>query len=145
MFLLLSVAMADVVGPGPTDCPAGSSPDAYHGGPFCAPQTCTDSVCPGGDSCEPAGLCVLVEERECGGLTDPENPCTFTHTEALGVCETSDDCAGDIPCVVENRCVPPQGAAGCGCSANTVLPAAVFGLGLLPLIGRRRRTGSARE
>ncbi|MEZ4323129.1 MAG: hypothetical protein R3F61_37025 [Myxococcota bacterium] len=136
MIALLSLALADVVGPPPDDCPPGASGTSSHGGPYCVPSTC-DGTCEEGGTCEPAGLCVLEETRECGGMQDPENPCTYLHREARGTCQTQDDCTGGTTCEIADRCV----TAGpvCGCASTGALPTAVLLLGLLPLAVRRAR------
>jgi len=56
---------ADVVGPPPPSCPAGSQGESCHGGPYCRPWTCTsDADCPGSRACRSLPLCVT--NLECG-------------------------------------------------------------------------------
>lgn len=134
-FLMLP-ALADVVGPNPTDCPPGSIGTANHNGPYCTPSTC-ENGCADGQECRTVGLCILEEERNCGGMQDPENPCTYTHVEATAACEGPTDCGGDTTCVMAERCVETAGT--CGCDTASGPAAAMVLLGLVPLALRRRR------
>ena len=158
--LFLSVpAYADVVGPEPEDCPSGSIGTASHAGEWCMPWLCAERACELGTTCENTGLCVLEEERACGGDTSG-TPCTYTHREVFGPCETTDDCASGT-CVTAEYCVEPappgndtsggdtsggdtasggtsDGSKGCSCSTGAGA-SMVFLLGLLPLLGARRR------
>lgn len=138
LFWLSAGSYADVVGPDATGCPRGSVGTSNHGGAFCTPRPeCTDE-CQDGERCASVGLCILEEERPCGGMTDPSKPCTYTHVEALGSCSEQGDCATGT-CVVADRCM----AAGCGgCDASGAVGAWVF-WALLPL-GLRRRHNSVR-
>lgn len=139
-FLLIGAltARADVVGPEPEDCPAGSIGTSNHSGAYCTPRLCADSPCDDG-VCETTGLCVLEEERQCGGMTTPGSPCTYTHREVFGTCEGDGDCS-EGSCVIDEYCVDPSSKDSeiCGC-ASTGGPTAVLLLGLLPLALRRRR------
>jgi hypothetical protein len=132
-------AHADAVGPLPEDCPSGSIGASSHAGNWCTPWLCEERDCELGTTCENTGLCVLEEERECGGQTSGE-PCTFTYREAFGPCETDDDC-DQGRCVTDDYCVeptPPDEASSCGCSTGAGA-SMVFLLGLLPLLGARRQ------
>ena len=134
LLLLCSLALADVVGPDPTNCPPGSRGTSNHSGPYCVPATC-DNGCPDGESCTSTRLCILEEERPCGGMVDPGEPCTYTHIEATGACDDQSDCTGSATCVTADRCTAPS---LCGCSTLGP-PSLVLLLGLLPLALRRRR------
>lgn len=135
----LSVAMADVVGPEPEDCPAGSVGAANHSGGFCRPAPCG---CTEGDACEPVPLCVLQEERPCGGMQDPEVPCTYIHVEAFGPCVRDLDCRTGR-CITDDWCeepAPPDDTRA-GCASSPILPSMAFAfasLGLVLLRPRRR-------
>lgn len=134
--LLLSMrAHADAISPPPEDCPSGSIGTASHVGQWCTPHLCAEQPC-GDRTCETTGLCVLEEERDCGGQTG--SPCTFTYREAFGPCELDTDCT-EGTCVTDDYCVEPAKAdTGCGCSSAGGA-SMVFLLGLLPLAGARRR------
>jgi MYXO-CTERM domain-containing protein len=96
-----SPALADVVGPPPEECPAGSRPSTAHSGPFCAPTT----SCEADADCE-TGTCTevrqCIETRGCGGLEPPDaEPCTLEHVVGpcgddgaceIGVCESRRAC-----------------------------------------------------
>ena len=130
-------AYADVVGPDAKSCPPGSVGSSNHGGPFCVPAECADG-CRDGARCESTSLCVLEEERACGGMTTPTDPCTYTHIEAFDECQTDADCAQGT-CVTADRCVE-EGGLGIGCSNSSTAPSLAFGLAAvgLGLLGRRR-------
>ncbi|MCB9699952.1 MAG: hypothetical protein H6738_24405 [Alphaproteobacteria bacterium] len=140
--MLAWVAHADVVGPGPNDCPPGARGDSDHNGSFCAPTAC-EGICPEGwGTCGPVGLCIVESERPCNG--DAPAGCTFHHAEAVGGCEHQEDCA-EGTCVVADRCAtavappPPSAPApgGWGCAPGAAL--VVGGLPLALIGGRRRR------
>ena len=74
-------ARADVVGPQPETCPAGSDPSACHGGPYCYPAKCdTDTDCDSGETCAETPLC--TEPFDCGGGWGGSSP----STNVLGPC-----------------------------------------------------------
>ncbi len=102
LLLLGSLALADVVGPEPTSCPAGSIGRSNHSGSWCEATHC-DEDCPDG-ACREIGLCVDAREVGCGGMQpDTAEPYTFLKEEALRRCRTDADC--DVgSCVVEDRC-----------------------------------------
>ncbi|MCB9689837.1 MAG: hypothetical protein H6738_23375 [Alphaproteobacteria bacterium] len=154
LFLLVApIARADVVRPPPEPCVPGSRVSHSHSGSFCTPASCDG--CEG--ECRPVGLCVVEEDRRCGGRSSHRDPeCRFHAVIAKGACETDADCATGA-CVVADRCVPgappatppepaaepeaPTGPSPKGsflCSTSTAAPALVFVLGLLPLYRRRR-------
>jgi uncharacterized protein (TIGR03382 family) len=136
-------AHADVVDT-PPECPSGAIGRTGHTGTWCAPQFCAESPCGDDRECENTGMCVFEEERPCGGMTTPSEPCTFLYQEHFGPCETDEDCS-EGSCVVADYCVEPEsskvgggGEDGCGCSSSSGAPV-VFLLGLLPLAALRLR------
>jgi hypothetical protein len=149
--LWTATAHADVVDMPPEDCPPGSMGQTGHSGTWCEATACDgDGACEEG-TCREYGLCVVVEERECGGQQpDTAEPCTFTVHEALGPCDEPSDCDRGT-CEVVDRCVRGGafGAGGCGC-AQVPSGRVAFGVGLVALAGaawaRRRgvRASTAR-
>lgn len=133
-------ARADAVPPPPEDCPPGALGQTGHDGPYCTPSTC-DGTCEEGRTCRSIGLCVVTEERPCGGMTTPGETCTYQHVEALGTCNDQADCTTGGECQIADRCVE----SGCGCATGASPVAAVLLGGLLPLAvaRRRRRTAGA--
>lgn len=130
-----ATSLADVVGPDATGCPRGSVGTSNHGGAYCTPAPECSAECQAGERCESVGLCVLEEERSCGGMIDPKYPCTYTHREALRTCRDQSDCATGT-CEIAERCV----AAGCGGCASPMGGAGWLLVGLVPLLARRRRS-----
>jgi MYXO-CTERM domain-containing protein len=150
--LLSLPAHADVVNPPPEDCPSGAVGTAGHGGEWCTPDPCVDGQCALGTTCETTGLCVLEEERPCGGQSSG-TPCTFVYREAFGPCDDDGAC-DEGTCVTDEYCVDEAGEdtadgdtdtptspdEGSGCSCSTGAGASmVFLLGLLPLLWIRRQ------
>ncbi|MCA9490467.1 MAG: hypothetical protein KC621_11105 [Myxococcales bacterium] len=151
LLLVAPIARADVVRPPTEPCTPGSRVSHSHSGSFCTPASCDG--CEG--ECRPVGLCVVEEDRPCGGRRAHRDPdCQFHAVIAKGACETDADCAAGS-CVVADRCVQgappraipqpepeaPTGTSPQGsflCSTSTAAPALVFALGLLPLYRRRR-------
>lgn len=67
-------ARADAIGPGPAECPDGSTPDACHGAEYCDPVTCTsDASCTGGKICKPVSVCIRPDACF-GGDSDSDTP-----------------------------------------------------------------------
>lgn len=137
-----SIAAADVVGPEPASCPAGSSPSVSHSGPYCRPTAeCTgDASCSASQTCGPVQQC--IETRGCGGLMPPDaEPCTLEHV--VGPCDGDGTC--DVgECRARNLCsggVDTGGTDGCGCRAagpaTATWPALAFAA--LALVTWRRR------
>ncbi len=61
-----AAARADVIGPPPKTCPAGTEPGSCHGGPFCKPKVCvSDASCKAGQSCQSKKFC--IKQINCGG------------------------------------------------------------------------------
>lgn len=113
-------ARADVVGRPPPDCPAGSSPDVCHGGPFCRLLTCmNDGECNDGETCQDAKTC--VGGIQCGGLEGGGDPPIATHE---GSCEQS-GCSGSVECQTVKQCLPSAdptsggGSSGGGSATGT--------------------------
>lgn len=111
-----AAARADVVGPPPESCPAGSSPQSSHAGPLCVPMAeCTSSaMCMDGAACAPVSQC--IETRGCGGLRPPDSgPCTVEHV--VGPCGAGDTCTTGV---CRSRRVCTSGSTddgGCACRA----------------------------
>ena len=92
---------ADVVDRPPADCPAGSTPDTCHGGPFCRLITCmNDAECNPGEACQDAKTC--VGGIQCGGLEGGGDPPIATNE---GSCEQS-GCQGSTECQTIKQCLP---------------------------------------
>ncbi|MAC25779.1 MAG: hypothetical protein CMN31_29205 [Sandaracinus sp.] len=129
---LAPAAHADVVGPPPDDCPAGSTPESCHGGPYCAPSRCeTDADCADGTVCEARDLCLSTVS--CAGLLPPDvDPAEFDRDAVSTDCGSCE--AGCAPIAV---CVAPGGGDGGGCATTPATPAsrgaAPLGLALLAL------------
>jgi MYXO-CTERM domain-containing protein len=140
---MAGLALADVVNPPPEDCPSGAIGQSGHIGEWCAPHVCAERPCADDQTCETTGLCVVEEEVDCGGMTDPNNPCTFLKREAFGACEVDADCDQGT-CITDDYCVDEGKVGGgdlCGCSSTGGASFVVL-LALLPL-GLRRRRASA--
>ena len=115
---LPSIAAADVVGPEPESCPAGSSPSVSHSGPYCRPTAeCTsEASCGASQTCGAVMQC--VETRGCGGLMPPDaEPCTLEHV--VGPCDGDGSCDVGV-CRARDLCSGEGGSGGddgCGCRA----------------------------
>ena len=117
----VSIARADVVGPPPDRCPAGSTPATAHSGPYCrASDTCVaDTDCSGGERCVAVEQC--LETRSCGGRDDflDAEPCTLSHVS--GACESAGASCGDEGTCTEGRVCTGEsetvGGGGCSCAA----------------------------
>lgn len=135
LVLLASISFADVVGPDATGCPRGSYGTSNHGGSFCTPsaECSAGETCNDGESCQTVSLCILEEERPCGGMVTEKEKCTYTHREVFGRCSDQSDCDQGT-CVTADRCVS---ASACGCAHGGPASALLL-LGLLPLWARRR-------
>lgn len=136
---LSSVARADVVGPPPASCPAGSEPSASHAGPHCDPGTsCTlSAMCGAGEACEAVGLC--IQRVPCGGRLPPDaGPCFEDHV--VGNCSAGGTCSTGT-CEVRNVCVSPSSGGGCACRAGRGHATLAFVglLGLAVALAVRRR------
>lgn len=138
--LAAPLAHADVVGPDATGCPYGSVGTSNHGGPYCVPQPecggTADDACNNGTECNEVELCVLVEERPCGGMTTPGEECTYTHREAFEP-GANESCGTDEGAFSRaSRCVEPKGCTTAPMGALGASGALLLGLALL---ARRRR------
>ena len=132
LVLSASLAHADAVGPEPTNCPPGSRGVSSHAGEWCEATECPPDECGTDERCAEQGLCIEVEQRECGGLRpDTAEPCFIEAHIAHGRCRTNDDC--DVgTCEIADRCIARGPlAGGCGCSGVDGLPAAFAGVLLL--------------
>ncbi len=113
---LRSTALADVVGPPPTDCPTGSHGASCHGGAYCAPVTCVDSSsCTNGTTCLEVKWC--IGQISCAGRWpfDAARPLTDTFE---GSCEGGGTCTKGT-CKTIKVCTVPGGSSpgrGCSCS-----------------------------
>ena len=146
--LLASLAHADAIGMGPTDCPPGSYPNSSHCGEWCEPSTCTPSIpppCGSGMSCESTGVCIHLDTRPGGGCGmgwEPNTP-NIDYRVATKACSTDADCGEGDHCEVVDRCVeafaiPPVvgGDGGWSCPLAVGMP--ILGLGLLGLAANRK-------
>lgn len=112
---------ADVVGPPPASCPAGSTPATGHSGPRCEPTPdCTTDV-----SCSATGRCVdamqCIETRGCGGLMPPDSaPCTVEHV--VGPCDGAGACSVGT-CRARRVCTTDAVGRGSGCACRIGAPA----------------------
>ncbi len=131
-----NIAAADVIGPEPEDCPAGSYATSSHAGEWCQEHTCdASSECPDGYRCESSSVCVDVYETSCGGDRIDTGPCTIEVREVFGPCESDADCSRGT-CVTDLHCINPEeqdtGATSTECSGCSQSQAAG---GLMSLIG----------
>lgn len=136
--LVAGWASADAIGPRPAECPAGSTPDSDHFGPFCRVTVGCDSS----EGCD-GGACVEVkqclEKRGCNHR-DPSAPCnTFG---IVGPCGEGDSCSRGT-CTARSVCRLPEQAEDDGCSCEAAGGGGSSGGSLLlvlgPLIVLRRR------
>jgi hypothetical protein len=144
------VAEADVVGPAPTSCPAGTDGRSCHGGPYCGPSLCTmDSECRSGSTCVERTLCIT--RIGCAGLLPPDaDPADFEADQVEGG-RCPDDCPGE--CRTLRVCVAAGSGGGSGGCCTTApgratpwLGAAGLLAGIAALVAaraRRRRRVSA--
>lgn len=126
-----SIASADVVGPPPASCPAGSTPSSSHSGPLCRPAPeCTATSCASPARCMAVFQC--IEERPCGGLLPPDSgPCTIDHV--VGPCDSGGACSTGT-CRARSVCsTAPTTGSGCSCRVGRTEASAGLGLGLLAL------------
>lgn len=154
---LAAGARADVVGPAPTSCPAGSVGDACHGSSYCRPTPCvSDGDCTGGLVCREQGLC--LGSVGCVGRLEPDSAPPPPRDSATRTCSAGEACGG-ASCDVARRCVPaPVTPAFSGCDCRAARPASIDPSGplgfagvlamtaasLLWSRGRRRRAKSRR-
>ena len=132
---LFSLALADVVEPPTVRCPSGAFATASHGGDYCVPNEADPETCPADSSAREVGLCVLEQVLPCPGNSAED--CTYTRREALRTCQSDADCnEADTTCEIAPRCVE---ATLCGCD-QAGWAGGVFGLALVPLLFRRRRS-----
>lgn len=161
-------ARADVVPEPPMDCLDGTVGETCHGGPYCAPDTCTtDADCDAGEVCKDTDLCTAT--IDCGGIDGPA-PTTEVTASCGEACPAGDTCSLLKVCVTASSgtggTTTTGGAGGAtvggaggsggsggndvvvsGCSCRvpgtgTAVGAAgalLFALGLAGLGGRRRR------
>ncbi|MDI1477416.1 hypothetical protein [Polyangium sp. y55x31] len=148
-------ARADVVGPPPDECPAGTEGASCHGGPYCRPIECTsDAECGRGETCKDTPLCVST--INCAGLLPPDaSPTDYDRAKIEGSCPNGNECAADATCKTQKVCVPAASSssadsdAGCGCrlapsaSFEASLGALALGLGVAAFARRRQRAGAA--
>jgi len=127
MLWLLSIALADMIGPAPEGCLKGSFGVSDHAGEWCAPSECSsDDDCRRGGCVADVGLCVVESVEDCS-TEDPD--CTFTKREALAPCTPEAPCTAGT-CQVVSRCVEPSAREAiqkatqplkpkrCGCSTG---------------------------
>jgi len=135
LMLLGAVAHADAVGPPAEGCPAGARGTSDHGGQYCTTEPVCEDTCDDDRQCSSTSLCVLEEERTCGGNSSSNDDCTYTYIEVTGTCSGGGSC--DVgTCVVADRCVEPK--LGLGCTTTGAPSALVAGLGVLLLLGAGR-------
>lgn len=107
VFTWAGVAHADVVPPGPPDCPDGHEATSDHGGPYCRPPLPTN--------CPPEHL-PRVRRTAAYCEPPPEEPCppgsawtsdSATDLYCLGGyrCTTDADCVGEGACVEADLCI----------------------------------------
>src|SRR5688572_26829168 len=105
---LAGIARADVVGPEPESCPAGTIGRSCHGGPYCAPRGCAmDAECGEGAACVERTLCI-TRIGCAGGLPPDADPADFEVDQVEGSCP--DDCGGE--CRAERVCVSTSSVGG---------------------------------
>jgi len=140
---LCSTARADVVGPDPTNCPAGSTPSACHGGPYCRPTLCADSSsCTNGTTCQEVRWC--IGQISCAGRW-PFDAARPQQDTVEGSCEGSATCSKGT-CKTVKVCTMEASAAdrGCSCamaSANDVDRASGWTMLIVALVIWRRTRG----
>jgi hypothetical protein len=100
-------AYADVVGPGPENCPVGSTAESTHTADFCSPSACkTDSDCEGGDVCQESSLCIGDFRMRVHTSILFAPPKYTTIKVATGACSGTKKCKGDSSCITKKYCVP---------------------------------------
>jgi hypothetical protein len=112
------LAWADAVPPEPEDCLDGTRGSTCHGGPYCAPDSCTqDTDCTGGEVCRDRQLC--LGSIDCtGGFTDPDAG-PFLSDQITGACEGGAGCDAPAVCTTMKVCVAPGGSTGSGPGAGS--------------------------
>lgn len=153
-------ARADVVGPPPAECPAGTEGASCHGGPYCRPVGCAGGVeCASGETCREVPFCVAT--ILCAGLLPPDaDLADYERSNVVGSCANGGTCAQDATCKTLQVCVPVSASTvsasssgsegGCGCRLAPATPldaslgALAFGaLGAVSLLRRRQRVEEA--
>ncbi len=143
--LVPALARADVIGPPPSRCPAGSVGDSSHAGSNCSPTTCgSNGDCEGGHVCVEQGLCVQTWD----GWSHGHN---FQVDHAVTTCSDDGGCPPDATCETEKRCVSRVSAmtGGGSLAVPLAIGAVVIGVAVLlllvvliggyVLVARRRR------
>jgi MYXO-CTERM domain-containing protein len=119
-------AMADAVGPPPSNCPDGTMGNSCHGGVYCQPDTCTkDSDCATGQTCASRSFCVA--QVSCFNGFDPDAGPDY-EPNAEVACASAADCDDGAVCTLEEVCVTP-GSGGSGGSSGTSSGSMVIGNG----------------
>jgi hypothetical protein len=121
--LLSSAALADVVEPAPTDCPAGSIGSVSHYGPYCAPNDCsgTAATCESGTACTSQPLCIEIL-WDSGVATSPAGK------RVLGSCTPGGTCLMGT-CGTWSVCMPSAGAGGASAVGGSSSKAGASGRG----------------
>ena len=95
-------AGADVIGPPPTNCPAGTKAESCHGGPHCKPEVCVnDASCKLGKSCQAQQYC--IHTINCGGgygtkyVDVAKGTCPGGAPCKVGTCKTVKVCMAKAP------------------------------------------------
>lgn len=114
-------ARADVVPEPPMDCLDGTVGETCHGGPYCAPDTCTtDAECDAGKVCKDRDLCTAT--IDCGGMGGPA-PTTEVTASCGEACPAGDTCSVLKVCVTASSGTGGAGGAttsgGAGGSTTT--------------------------
>jgi hypothetical protein len=105
-------ALADVVNPPPTDCPAGSVGQVSHAGPYCRADDCSADAtrCAAPSPCQSQALCsVEIAGASMGG--------PFTVNNVVGPCAADGTCTKGV-CTTQSVCMPTSGAGGAPSAAS---------------------------
>jgi hypothetical protein len=111
-FFFGRLALADVVNPPPTDCPAGSFGEVSHAGPYCRADDCSADAtgCAAASPCQSQALCsVEIAGASMGG--------PFTVNNIVGPCAADGTCTEGV-CKTLSVCMPTGGAGGAPSAAS---------------------------
>jgi hypothetical protein len=136
--LVVMHVRADVVGPPPTKCPDGTTPEESHAGPYCRMNDCPDAgPCPDGTACQSRYLCVeVLRGGTIDGVTTVHNVvdvCPDASSCEVGACELHEVCMPAVGVRPSEGADGPREDSGCGCRAAPARPSMVHAWSLVLL------------